>query len=362
MKKIFLFGYYGFKNTGDEGILQGIIMQLKKAIPNGEITVLTYKAQETEENYGIKAVSRNHFKDIIKAIKKADIVISGGGSILQDVTSSRSLMYYLGIIYLAKKMGKKVMFYGNGFGPINRNFNKKIAAHIINRVDAITVRDYQSKELMQSLGIHKKIEVTADVTFHMDLLSKEETDKILKQEKINEEDKFIGISVRRWKSQENYKEIIAKTGDYLGKRGYKIIFIPMQHPNDLTISQEIADLMEIEPKIIENKYSPKEIIAIISRLDVLIGMRLHSLIFAAIHNIPMVGLEYDPKISSFLKLVDQNSGGHVERLDTIELWAAIDDTLDKSKEYEEKLTMKSEELHKKAGRNIEILKELLIRR
>ncbi|SCY48921.1 polysaccharide pyruvyl transferase CsaB [Alkaliphilus peptidifermentans] len=356
--KVFLFGYYGFQNTGDEAILEVIVEQLKQSSCDIEITALSYKAKETEEKYHIRAVSRNDFSKIIRAIKEADVVISGGGSVLQDVTSSRSLMYYLAIIYIAKKMGKKVMFYGNGFGPINKAINKKMSAYIINQVDAITVRDFQAKELMKSIGVNKNIIVTADVTFSMELLDKKNIDLILESEELLTDKKLIGISVRSWKDENKYKQIVAKIADYLNKMNYQIVFIPMQYPDDVKISLEIVELMETSGKVIEKPYLPKEILSIISRFDLLIGMRLHSLVFAAIALVPMVGLEYDPKINSFLKIAGQQSGGNVKDLDFIHLCTTIEGVLNNKESYSGKLQKIKESMKHKSEMNREVLMDI----
>lgn len=353
MKKIFLFGYYGFQNTGDEAILEAIIKLIKKTTPSVGLTVLSYKAKETMEKYHVDAVSRNSFKDVVKAIRDSDVVISGGGSILQDVTSSRSLLYYSAIILLAKKMGKKVMFYGNGFGPITRYLNKKLVKHIINQVDVITVRDYQSKEYMQSLGIKREITVTADIAFALEI-GDEENQNIFLQEKMDVTKKWVGISVRDWKGEKHFKEVIAKTADYLMSRNYGVVFIPMQFPSDVNTSKEIANMMQKVPKILEKQYNPREMIGMISNLDFLLGMRLHSLIFAAIAEVPMIGLVYDAKIKNFLKLVNQQNGGAVEDLDTIHLWAAIDTVIEYRGEFIERIKEVKKNLHKKVEMNIEI--------
>ncbi|SNS09438.1 polysaccharide pyruvyl transferase CsaB [Anaerovirgula multivorans] len=359
MKKIFLFGYYGFQNTGDEAILEAIIDQIKKTLADVKLTALSYKAKDTFQKYGIDAVSRNSFKEVIKAIKESDVVISGGGSILQDVTSSRSLIYYSVIILLAKKMGKRVMFYGNGFGPITRYSNKKLVKYIINQVDVITVRDYQSKEYMQSLGIKKDIVVTADIAFGLEDISEEKVETILQKEAIETTKKWVGISVREWKGQTHYKEVVAKTADYLMSRNYGVVFIPMQFPSDIDTSREIAAMMKGTPKIIESQYSPREIIGMISRLDLLLGMRLHSLIFAAIAEVPMVGLEYDAKIKNFLKLVNQKNGGIVEKIDIIHLWSTIDAVIEHRDEHIQQLRGVKKSLHKKMEMNIEIFSKFM---
>ncbi len=359
MKNIFIFGYYGFQNTGDEAILQVIVDQIRKNIPYAKITVLSYKAKETMEKYNIEAISRNKFGDLIKAIKEADIVISGGGSILQDATSARSLVYYLSIIYIAKKIGKKVMFYGNGFGPITKPFNKKLAKNIINRVDLITVRDQQSKEEMISLGIEKDIIVTADVTFAYNMTNQQNVEEILINENIDINKKIVGISIRKWKNEGKYKVVIAKAGDYLISRGYEVIFIPMQRPQDYIISEEIASIMKETPKILEKNYSLQELINIMSKLHIIIGMRLHSLIFSTIAGTPVLGIEYDTKIGNFLKIVEQENLGRVERLDLDNLIKKVEYVLSNYEEYKKRINLKRNVLKEKSDTNINLLKSFI---
>lgn len=359
MKRIFIFGYYGFQNTGDEAILQVVIDQIKNHIPGTQITVLSYKAAETMEKYGVKAISRNSYRDLLTTIRESDIVISGGGSILQDTTSARSLIYYLSIIYMAKRAGKKVMFYGNGFGPIRKPLNKKIAKHIINKVDIITVRDRQSKEAMVSLGVKKDITVTADVVFAYDDLPKTQVEEILSKEGIDLDKKLIGISVRQWKNEENYKAIIGKSCDYLIDKGYEIVFIPMQYPGDYMVSREIKGMMRGRAKILEKKYCPKELISLMGSFHMLIGMRLHSLIFATIGGTPVLGIEYDTKICNFLKIVKQPKGGKVEDLELEELIATVDHVLENHSQYKQTIDAIRNSLRRKSEKNILILKSFI---
>lgn len=361
MKKVLLFGYYGYQNTGDEAILQTVIQQLRSALPEISLKVLTYKSEETEQKYGVKAVSRNRFLDLIRAIRECDVVVSGGGSILQDVTSSRSLLYYLAIIWLAKKMGKGVMFYGNGLGPINRLLNRYLAKHVLNQVDVITLRDYQSKEALLALGVKKEVHVTADIAFAMEPLEASVGKEILKAQGLDPEKKVIGISVRPWRGKEQYKRVVAKTADHLHELNYQVLFIPMQYPHDYHLSKEICAMMKGPGVVLEHQYSPLEILTLISQLDLMIGMRLHALIFAAIAGVPMVGIEYENKVKSFLQLVGQKSGGVAENLEEIPLWATIEGVLQQDKKYREILSRVSADLHKKALYTKDIFEEFVMR-
>jgi polysaccharide pyruvyl transferase WcaK-like protein len=110
MKKVFIFGYYGFHNIGDEAILEAIVDEFQKVMPEVSLTALSYNAAETSRRYSIEAVSRNRFVEVVRSIGRSHLVMSGGGSILQDVTSSRSLLYYLGIILVGQNTGEKSCF------------------------------------------------------------------------------------------------------------------------------------------------------------------------------------------------------------------------------------------------------------
>ncbi|MBQ1603097.1 MAG: polysaccharide pyruvyl transferase family protein, partial [Oscillospiraceae bacterium] len=111
MVNILISGYYGFDNIGDESILRTVINSLRARVPDCHLTVLSHNPAATREKYGVDAVDRMSLREIVREIRRCDLLISGGGSLLQDVTSSKSIHYYLTIIRLAKLYGKKVFIY-----------------------------------------------------------------------------------------------------------------------------------------------------------------------------------------------------------------------------------------------------------
>jgi len=355
MKNVFIFGYYGFHNIGDEAILEAIVEEFREILPDVKLTVLSYNASETSNRYQIAAVSRNRFWEVIKSIKKSNLVMSGGGSILQDVTSSRSLMYYLGIILLAKLMGKKVAFYGNGFGPILRRSNQWFVKHIINRVDLLTVRDVESRQVMEQLGIKQPIHVTADAAFMLKTLNMNSTENHKYSQSMK-----VAISVRQWKNKQQYIPILAASADELVQKGYEIFMIPMQTPSDRIISEEIVQQMHYPAKIINSKPTPKEMIAVIAEMDFVIGMRLHSLIFSTIACVPMIGLAYETKITSFLKIVEQPCAGDVETLTMKDMVHTINEFLENMDKYKAKISHNNHELKMKSAKNTLLIKSFLM--
>ncbi|MDR7871274.1 MAG: polysaccharide pyruvyl transferase CsaB [Tissierellaceae bacterium] len=361
-KSILVSGYYGFDNSGDDAILKAIVKDIRSLDSKLNIVVLSNNPEKTNVMYNVKAINRFKFMEVIKAIKSTSLLISGGGSLLQDVTSTRSLLYYLAVMSLAKFLRKPIMVYANGIGPINGNINRKLSKVILDKVDLITLRDEDSKVYLSEMGVkNKNIFVTADPVFTLEASSEEHIDNIFVKEGIPDNKSFIGISIRKWKSATNLVEIVSKTIDYIiDKYQVDVILIPMHYPEDLEISLEVLDKVKSSNcHVLRDKYSVEEIMGVIHRLDLIIAMRLHSLIYAAGQEVPMVGLVYDPKVEGILNSLNMNYMCNVDDLDFEELIGHIDIVWNNKEELKESLKLQDLDLKKKAISNVNMALELL---
>ncbi|WP_324729936.1 polysaccharide pyruvyl transferase CsaB [Lysinibacillus fusiformis] len=309
---IVLSGYYGFDNVGDDAILLSIIQGLKKWQHDIEITVLSNNPSATEQTYGVKAVNRWKMKEIHQLLKTADGLISGGGSLMQDQTGMKTIPYYAGVIQIAKWLKKPVFVYAQGMGPINHTLSKFIVRKTFNKVDQITIRDKVSQTLLTEIGVRKEAKIVPDPV--MGLNGGDFHCEWLEHESLTAES-YISVSVRDWPSTIAYKEKIAHSLDQLVRQGEQIVFLPMHGEHDFKTSHEVAALMQEKSLIAPSDLSIEEKIAVIGQSQLLIGMRLHSLIFSAIYATPFIAISYDPKIDAFADIVDQPVIGHVEKDD-----------------------------------------------
>lgn len=310
MPRILISGYYGFDNLGDDTVLFGILSSIRKLRPDTELAVLSNQPERTRELFGIPAFNRWSLPVITRELMRSDLLVMGGGSLLQDVSSPRSVLYYLGIAALAKMLGKPVVFYAQGVGPINKNFSRKLIRRIVNKVDLITVRDDKSHDDLKKLGVHKPpIYVTADPALAIDtrLFPKSDGAEILREfgvfpaaEGERERTPLAGVAIRNWNTPHPYLDVLARACDELCRRGWRVVFIPMQYPGDVSVSEKVAALMEEPAVILNRQFSFRDISSIISNMDMIVGMRLHSLILAALYEVPFVPLSYDPKIDRFV--------------------------------------------------------------
>ena len=301
-------GYYGFNNTGDEAILKSMVGAFKKKIPQIKITVLSHSPLQTSRIYQVKAINRLNLISIMFYLRNANLFISGGGGLLQDSTGKGwSILYYLGLILVAKILKVPVMIYAQGIGPIKKKINKLLMRWILNKVDLITVRDNHSKKLLNNLGVSKpSIYVNSDPVF---LLKKKNIKHTIDnyyyiQELLNSNNRpLIGISVREYKSNGlDPERIFAQTADYLIENyKAKVIFFPFKHDEDVHISEKILSLMKNKAEIFKTKLEPEELLSVLSRLSLVVGVRLHSIIFSSMANIPFIAFNYDPKVKYFVE-------------------------------------------------------------
>lgn len=360
MSDIVISGYYGLGNSGDEALLKSIIDDLKKIAPDVTITALSGNAQHTKNHYGIKTVNRFNLLSVINEFRSAKLLISGGGTLIQDATSTKSLLYYLGIIFLAKKMGLKTMVYANGIGPIKEKNYAKVKK-VLDDVDLITLREEISLEELKKCNVlNENVLVTADPAFNLIPSSVERAEEILSKYSVEKDDKLIAVSVRDCKNlPENFEEKMAQSLDCIAEEGYLPIFIPMQKSTDLALSLNIASKMKTPSRVIDRSMSVHDMLAVIGKCEIACGMRLHMLIFASVMNVPMAGIAYDPKIKGFMKYMSQTNFIELEQFGTEQFTKLVSGCIENLEDIKKQLEMSSENLKKKAEKNAELAIELI---
>lgn len=357
--KVLLSGYYGFDNAGDDAVLFAIVQALREKIQDVDITVLSRQPEKTAEEFHVKAVDRWSKGSILKAVKDCDVLISGGGSLLQDVTSKNGILYYLGIIKLAQMLRKKVIIYAQGIGPIREPRNRSMTAKILNKVQAITVRDFESRAELMQMGVYREIFVGVDPVMGITSDQVDETagEKLLRQAASNysAEKPVLIVSARNWQHSENYFQQIAKSCDAMAEQGWQIIFLPFHYPEDAEAGRAIALQMDREAIVMTDNYTPQQTMAILKNADMILGMRLHSLIMGAALLKPIVALSYDPKVDSFMQLLRQRDCFAVDSVDAEQLVKAMQNVMSRSEKQKQILEQHVEIMSRQAKAPADLL-------
>lgn len=300
---VLICGAYGKGNAGDDSILDAIISQMRRIDPDMPLYVLTRTPKATKISYRIGAVHTFNVPGFLHIMRRTKLYLSGGGSLIQDVTSTRSLRYYLTSIRCAKRTGNKVLMYGCGIGPVNRPANVRKAAKIIDRyVDAITLREITSREELRRMGVTRpEIHVTADPALLLEAAAPERVDGWFLRNDLDPRGKYLMLVLRPWKGYEEKAPIFAAVAETIRQRhGITPLFLALEPGRDLQACAQAANRLSPAAPVLPVPDDSSLIVGVLGRMRVVISMRLHALIFAAAAGTSVVGAVYDPKVQAFL--------------------------------------------------------------
>ena len=281
MTKYIISGYIGFDNFGDEAIASVLVKNLQQT--NAEkITLISSNPDKTSKLYGVNSCPMLKF---FSSLKDADVLISGGGSLLQDVTSIKSLIYYLGVIWTALLFGKKVEIFAQGIGPVNSKIGCQLTKMTLKKVSKISVRDKQSQELLKNWGI--EAELVKDPIFEVELPVKKTKG-------------IVGIQLRNFSTlTDNFlislaKEIIKRFSEK------KLQIFSLQDNIDLEICEKFKNILlkqgfKGDMEVLSN-LSVNDVFEKIPELEYLIGMRFHANVVAIKSQVKTLAINYDIKI------------------------------------------------------------------
>ena len=329
-ESIVICGAYGRGNAGDDAILEAIVQEMRALDPERTICVMSRRPQETRLTYRTGAVYTFNIFSILRRFRHAALYINGGGTLMQDVTSTRSIWYYCYTLRAAKKRGCKVMMYGCGIGPINRAGNRKMAAKTIEgSVDRITLRDENSRQELARMGVTRPdIRVSADPTIILDAAPYEVVSLAMEQSGIDPNGRYIGFGLRNWRGLDAALPAIAAAADYAyEKHGLTPVFVPIEFPSDLTPAERVGALLHCPWHAVRTRQPIEVTIGILARMKTVVGIRLHSLMFSAGQGVPVVGMSYDIKVDSFLKYIGSSTCLQLREVKADELCSLIDKCL-----------------------------------
>ncbi|MEG0876483.1 MAG: polysaccharide pyruvyl transferase CsaB [Oscillospiraceae bacterium] len=303
---ILICGAYGMGNSGDDAILQAIVGEMRCLDPFMQITALSRNPEETKLRYGVNSIHTFGFLAFRRVMKHTKLYISGGGSLIQSVTSRRSLWYYLHTISAAKKLGNSVMMFGCGIGPVVSQSDEAKVKKVLNRcVDVITLREAFSMSELARFGVTEpKMILASDPALTLPPAPQDIIDAKLREHGLAPDGAYVCFALRDWAGFEQKAEVFAKVADYAFESlGLTPIFLSINHLEDGAALAAVCSKMRSPYKIFDEPLSSELNIGLMSRMRSVVSMRLHGLIFAASQGVPLVGVSYDPKVTAFLDSV-----------------------------------------------------------
>ncbi|HXF82247.1 MAG TPA: polysaccharide pyruvyl transferase CsaB [bacterium] len=294
--RIVISGYYGFGNTGDEAVLAAMLAALRARLPASRITVLSADPAGTRRLHSVHSVPRLG-AGVVRALAGADLFLSGGGSLFQDETSHRSALYYLGILALAEIVSRRAMVFAQGIGPLRRGWIRRLAALVLNRAHLITVRDEDSLRTLRELGVRRPAHVVADPAFALQPAPEDHVRELIGAGGAGPR---IGVALRPWRGDAYVPALVEALQGVRQAAGAGVVVFAFHPERDLPLARAVAEALGAR---LVAALPPREMVAAVGMMDVMVGVRLHALIAAVATGVPPVGLSYDPKIDALFRRI-----------------------------------------------------------
>ena len=302
-------GAYGRGNVGDEAILQAILGEIREADPDVTIYAVSRDPRSTRVTHRVRAVHTFDLLAFWRLAGRTKLLLNGGGSLIQDVTSRRSLWFYLYTLAAAKRRGAKVVMYGCGIGPVKFPGDQRLSRRIISKnADVITLREDHSREELRRMGVEgPEILLAADPSLTLDGAGEDRTESALLSAGLDPGGNYLCFALRPWPGFEEKAPAFARAAETLfTETGLTPVFLPIDQSRDPAAMELVAKQLRAPHGILPAAPDPETVMGILSRMKAVVSMRLHGLIFAAGQGVPLVGVVYDPKVRAFLRYIGQD--------------------------------------------------------
>jgi polysaccharide pyruvyl transferase CsaB len=283
-----LCGYYGEHNLGDDALLSVLLAQLPSSV---QPLVTAHDQALVRSRYGVATVERRSLAAVLRALNRCDALVLGGGSLLQDATSFRSLLYYTLLMLCARARGRPVLLWGQGLGPLRRRRSRALVRALLPLATTCSWRDPASAELAARLG--GKGAVGSDPVWAFPAVPWRGQG---------------GSIVLCWRplphfAPDRWRPYVEALAQLVEKSDRPVLWLAFHGDQDRGLLERLRTEGIIPDSLArrsreERPGDPAEALRSFQQSGLVVAMRLHGLILAALAGAPCVALSYDPKVSA----------------------------------------------------------------
>lgn len=317
-------GYYGEGNLGDEAILAAMLGDLRRHDPAAEVSVLSFDPADTAGRHGVDAISTSlrHPSRLVETIRHSHLVISGGGSFLHEADFAlygrsflwregrlRPVPYFLSVVALARSLGRPVMWYAQGLGPLHTAEARQAVGRVGSLCQVVTWRDVDSARLAAEVGVRAPVQlVVPDPAYSLTPATAETVAAGLYDQGLPEGVRYLAVCPRPWLGRKTYQQhLAAAIARVAAAHDLAVLFVPFQERTDGPLCAELRARPDLAERawVVSGVDDPALIAGILGGAEFAVTMRLHSGILAAAAGTPAAAIDYDPKVRAFLRQTGQ---------------------------------------------------------
>jgi polysaccharide pyruvyl transferase CsaB len=292
--RVLVSAWIGSTNLGDELVFAGLRRLL--AARDAAVAAVTVDPVGTARAHGVATIDHRDPLRLWSQLASTDVLVLGGGGLLQDATSPFNVPYHLARPLIGHLRGVPWAAVGLGAGPL-RGVIARRAARFLRTAVAVTVRHDGANHVLTGCGVDD-VGTAADLAFALPARQPVPAD-------------VVTVSLRPWAGQFASRRPVASgrladaTPDWFVDEaaaaldaisqatGLRIRFVPLQTDRDAVFAQRVANRMhEPHEQVVPSLSS---VVDDIGAGRVVVAMRYHAAVAAVLSGRPVVSLSYSPK-------------------------------------------------------------------
>jgi polysaccharide pyruvyl transferase CsaB len=318
-------GEFGYAHTGAEAILAVMVRDLRARRPDVQCIVVSGEPEQTAVAYGVQAIAAHDMGAIVDAGRAVDGVVLGGGGLFHDywgcptesllTRGQGKLPFVAAFPLLAGLTGRPCMIYGVGVGPLLTAEGGRLTRGAFEQSSVATVRDEESRETLRRIGVDvSRVQVTADPAFGLSV-DEAAGRKVLSELGMDPARPTVAVCVRPWTigvSAAWAEGVAAGLEAFVEQTGANLVFLPFQRradetTDDVAVAEQVLGGVRAGTRValVRSALAPEVMAGVVGACDLVVGMRMHAVIFAALTGVPVVGLVYDAKVASVMRRLGQ---------------------------------------------------------
>jgi polysaccharide pyruvyl transferase CsaB len=309
VRHVLIGGYYGHGNLGDEAILAQMLGELRARHPGVSFSIVSGDPEATRATHHDDVVHERDWPRLIDAAERADLIVLGGGGLLHDhwgtddatflTRAHWGLTACAAFAFLASAFERPLLICSVGVGPLDTTEGRRLARLIVERADAVTVRDRASADLLREIGVARAdVLVAADPVFLTPPFPGATATAPVR----------VTVIVRHWDKDDVAAGLPAALAAALDavitSHQATVHFVAFQSgpggtlTDDVAAAERVRGLMTLGARthVLPAPRDAAEAQALFAASSVVVAMRLHAVILSATAGVPVVALAYDPKV------------------------------------------------------------------
>lgn len=327
--RLLVAGYAGCGNVGDDAILSGFLARMKTEHPDVAASALTGNPRRDRKRFGIPCSDRRCLPAVVRAMRRAELFLCGGGSLLQNLTGKRSLVYYLFLLRLARFLGCRTGVLAAGIGPVRGKRAEQAVCRVLSRCEFVSLRDPDSYRFALLGGVERaRLSMIPDPAFFLPDAPPSRLPALLRRAGIPAGTRYFCVVIRQTEPPDSVllHGIAASVRRVAEAYGLIPVFPVFDEAHDLQPTRAVVRFAACDCRILHLD-EPGDAPALLSGADFLLSMRLHALLFAEKVGIPSIALspgEEEPKLATFAR-INGLPHFHATGVGTVPLCAAMEE-------------------------------------